>query len=381
MRLIRLAFVLLLAPAALAFDFVTIGAAAAGAGILWSLWPKCYFQPSFPEDFAMHMDNHVFGQHLAAKIIPAQIRAHIEPLVETSRRSDRASAHALVLSLHGNTGTGKTHVSNFIFKALFAPGVFHGHTFYATEFPDPDRVPHYKELVRNTILHALRRCEHSLFIFVDSHEFPPGVLDVLSEFADAGATNVNGIDYTRAIFVLQSNLCKAEINAAVDEHLRAGKDREELSVRTMENVLRACVKRSSEGISGLYRKHVVQYIPFLPLERKHVMQCIESYLHEVRDAGSHRKWKSLSWSLDVVDFLADQMDMVGEFSLTGCKTAQQKVNTHVLSVLAQKNKQTRPCGILKKSRCFTLWEDNVFLTMANGKVVIKTKSTQSQQGR
>lgn len=89
-------------------------------------------------------------------------------------------------------------------------------------------------------------------------------LHVQAQFLDTGANNVNGIDYTRAIFVLQvcpcpcflsrrhecpvhvhayvcaslfgarrlsfaqSNLCKNEINEAVVEHFKQGKERKHI---------------------------------------------------------------------------------------------------------------------------------------------------------
>lgn len=87
-----------------------------------------------------------------------------------------------------------------------------------------------------------------------------------AEFLDTGATDVNGVDYTKAIYVLQSNLCKDKINEALTDFLRKGHEREAMQLKEMEDVLKICVKRS-EGDSELYRKHVLQYVPFLPIER------------------------------------------------------------------------------------------------------------------
>jgi len=81
----------------------------------------------------------VYGQHLAAKSVPEQIRAHIEPLA-SRKVGERANAHALAMSFHGGAGTGKTYLSTFVQRSLFAGQRFNGHIFAAPEYHDHSKV-------------------------------------------------------------------------------------------------------------------------------------------------------------------------------------------------------------------------------------------------
>jgi len=305
-----------------------------------------------------------------------------------SPTQDRSHAHALALSLHGSSGTGKTFVSNFVQKALFPTDVygepiFHGHVFAAPQFHNPSKVYEYQSLIRETILNKLRVCPAALFVFIDTHHFPADTLDILSEFLDAGATNVNGIDYTQAIFILQSNDCLEAVNHVLLKHLEAGNPRQTLSTRVAETALRHCLARSSghkaSGV-GLVHKHLLQHVPFLPLERPQLLECIQAQLILQRESGvAAATWANLTWSSEVLHLVADKLDMVGDFALSGCKRVHEQVNTYVMGALDRQNRLSKKCGAMDLFLCYQLHDRHVHLQVDHGKVLVHSSESPTDQ--
>jgi len=330
----------------------TILGVAAAASAVWKLLPKCYYQPGFPETFAQDMEAHIYGQHLATQAVPVQIRTHIEPI--NAKSTNRASSRALALSLHGKAGTGKTYMSGFVQRSLFAEGAFYGHIFYSTLYDNPAKIAEYKRNISDTIQLNLRRCDHSLFVFVDAHNFPKGTLDVLAEFLDTGATNVNGLDYTKAIFILQSNDCEREINEAYRAHLAEGKLREEVQLEAMQRVMTSCIKKGNNSV--LYEKHLVYYVPFLPIERAQLLQCIDARLHDLREEYLGIQWSDLRWDPDVLHFIADKIDFVMEYARGGCKDVASTVDVNIIAKITSHNRYNRKCGLGNWFTCYTLSE-------------------------
>lgn len=86
----------------------------------------------------MALKGELFGQHLALEIISKAVQAHI---------SDPNPPKALVLSLHGWAGAGKTFTSQHLMTSLYAKGLnssFIRFFMSSYHFPDPNRVDKYK---------------------------------------------------------------------------------------------------------------------------------------------------------------------------------------------------------------------------------------------
>ena len=79
--------------------------------------------------------------------------------------------------------------------------------------------------------------------------------------------------------------------------------------------------------SELIQKHLITaFVPFLPLERKHIKLCIIDVLGQ----------KNITATTDLVDRVADELQYSpgrsGLFSTSGCKRIEEKVDFVVLDV-------------------------------------------------
>jgi len=84
----------------------------------------------------------LFGQHIAKNVILSALKDHF--------REDASPKKALVLSLHGFTGTGKTFVSQFIINSMFKLGLQSKfvHLFAGrTHFPMESKADIYKVII------------------------------------------------------------------------------------------------------------------------------------------------------------------------------------------------------------------------------------------
>ena len=90
--------------------------------------------------------------------------------------------------------------------------------------------------------------------------------------------SVSGIDFRRCIFVFLSNTGGREITEIAYKFWKEGKTRESISYVDLENLIRNGAFNEKGGLhkSNVVERHLVDfYVPFLPLERIHVKQCIE----------------------------------------------------------------------------------------------------------
>ncbi|XP_014829677.1 PREDICTED: torsin-1B-like, partial [Poecilia mexicana] len=109
------------------------------------------------------------------------------------------------------------------------------------------------------------------------------------------------------------------------EFWQAGKSREE--IKDLQNTLSLSVYNNKNG--GFFRtslidKHLVDFfIPFLPLEYEHVVQC----------AMAEMRARNLKPNRDVADRVAKEMVYTPKperlYSSTGCKTVQSKLNSYI----------------------------------------------------
>jgi hypothetical protein len=52
-------------------------------------------------------------------------------------------------------------------------------------------------------------------------------------------------------------------------------------LEAMQRVMTSCIKKGNNSV--LYEKHLVYYVPFLPIERQQLLQCIDARLRDLRD--------------------------------------------------------------------------------------------------
>ena len=302
---------------------VTAMVRVAGAGystLKCNFWECCddrWIVPKF-DKLASELERSVYGQHLAIEVITRSLR-------ERTRKSHKEQA--LVLSMHGWTGTGKNYISQFIINSLYRNGNESNfvHLIVATEHsPHKSQVEKHKAQIRSFIEQKVKECPHFLFIFDEVEKMPSGLIDSIMPYVYR--FHLNKPDFTKATFLFLSNTAGSDINRKVLEHLIAGHKREELTLQEMEDVIKTAAQEKSLWYTNLLKKDLITaFVPFLPLERKHVKACIidEMIRQHLDSYVSHSTVDYVNMVADELRYLPKHLNM---FSTSGCKRVSEKVN-------------------------------------------------------
>jgi len=161
-----------------------------------------------------------------------------------------------------------------------------------------------------------------LFIFDEMDKMPTGLIDVLKPYLDHHP-HVDNIDYRKSIFIFLSNTGGDLINNAVLAHWKEGKEREDLQIKQMDDVINHGEFNYKGGFwhSSLIKKNLIDYfIPFLPLERSHIKMCAEAELERKQHKVTEQ----------ILNKIADELlyfpDDTKVFSQSGCKKISSKVD-------------------------------------------------------
>lgn len=317
-----------------AIEPLSVAMTAGAASAIWGYFDgslcrvmECCDQRSTPTDaknisaLENELSTYVYGQHLMQDIVIRALRGHME---------SPDPSKALVLSFHGSTGCGKSYVSEFIARSLFAYGMkskFVKKFVAGIEFPDPTMAAVYKMKVQDKVRAVVKMCERALFIFEDVHLMPSGILDGILPFIDHH-TEVDGLDFRKSIFILLSNLGGTAINRKTLELWSAGRQREDvIKLKDFESVIR---QGAFNEAGGLYNSVAIKtslidhYIPFLPLEEKHVVKCIDN---EFKKLGYPSAPEDAAKNiLGDMTFMPPEVEL---YSTSGCKRIASKVSAYV----------------------------------------------------
>lgn len=273
-------------------------------------------------ELSNNLRDQVYGQHLVLKAVVRHVKAHL---------SNNEPSKALALSFHGGTGTGKNHVSKIIANNVYREGMKSQfvHVIASTkEFPHADMVPLYQDKLRDLIESSVKKCERSLFVFDEIDKMPPGLIDTIKPYLDY-YDNLSGVNYRKAIFLFLSNTAGIEITKQTLDVFHEGKERESIELKDMERIVTtSAVNTKTSGFyhsDVLLRHMMTAYIPFLPLERKHVRQCIKDYLLAKKYYKNYGEIQE-----EKVREIAEQLQYYPEeeqlFSTTGCKRVPEKTD-------------------------------------------------------
>ncbi|XP_022220056.2 torsin-like protein [Drosophila obscura] len=280
---------------------------------------ECCDDRSIPANITalrLSLEKTLYGQHIVAQ--------HIIPALTAHFSAQSKSRKPLVLSFHGQPGTGKNFVADQIAKALYLEGSNSGYVVKylgRSDFPQAEFVGIYKERISNEVRSHLRSCPRSLFIFDEVDKMPSGVLDTLTSLVDYNAFT-DGTDHTKAIFIFLSNTAGTHIADHLGNSMKAGKLREDTRLSDYEPLLQRAAYNMDGGMkkTSLIEAHVIDhYIPFLPLEKAHVVQCLEA---------EFRRWDKTPDRDIINDILSSSISydrMHGLFVSSGCKTLEKKV--------------------------------------------------------
>ncbi|XP_055044501.2 torsin-1A-like [Misgurnus anguillicaudatus] len=268
-------------------------------------------------EFEDDLRKSLYGQHIAVELI-------LEAVFWFMKTPNPSKP--LVLSLHGSTGVGKTYVTKIIARNIYEMGEMskHVHTFIATyHFPYRARTGMYKSQLKQWIYGNVSSFPRSMFIF-EQTDMLPHLIEAIKHFLEC-TTHVDGVSFRKAIFIFISNTGQTMINNIALNFWREGKGREELHMNSkgMETQIYQDIfsnKYSGFWHSRLIDEHLVDdFIPFLPLELKHVRQCV---LAEMANMNINKDQYP-----DLADTVARQMPFFPPeekiFSVKGCKTIKK----------------------------------------------------------
>nr|XP_040053236.1 torsin-1A-like [Gasterosteus aculeatus aculeatus] len=263
----------------------------------------------------LDLQTKLFRQHIASRVILKAV---------TGFMSNDNPKKPLVLSLHGPSGTGKSFVSQLIADNIYKEGMDSSfvHVFTSElHFPHSSHLDTYKSQLQQWIKGNVTNCGRSMFIFDEMDKMQPGLIDSIKPYLDYHE-NLDGVSYRKAIFIFLSNAGREGIIQTALDFWKAGQDREELELKDLETVLSVSVFNNKNSyFSSLIDKNPVDFfIPFLPLEYRHVIEC----------ALAEMKARGVPPDRNVAEQVARDVvyDLKTEsvFSVKGCKTISSKVD-------------------------------------------------------
>uniref|UniRef100_A0A914GWE8 Torsin-1A C-terminal domain-containing protein n=1 Tax=Globodera rostochiensis TaxID=31243 RepID=A0A914GWE8_GLORO len=108
------------------------------------------------------------------------------------------------------------------------------------------------------------------------------------------------------------------------EYYNRGKSREEIAFREMEEIIQISAYNEGEGglkSSRLINKHLIDYfVPFLPLERKHIVMCFKDYL---RSLNVNYTPEQLERLVDSISYFPRETPI---YASAGCKQVVQRTD-------------------------------------------------------
>uniref|UniRef100_A0AAY5F2S7 Torsin n=1 Tax=Electrophorus electricus TaxID=8005 RepID=A0AAY5F2S7_ELEEL len=269
------------------------------------------------------LEEKLFGQHVASRVILKAV---------TGFMNSENPKKPLVLSLHGWTGTGKNFVSQLIAENIYQKGMASGfvHLFTATAHsPHKVHLETYKAQLQQWIKGNVTNCPRSMFIFDEMDKMHPGLIDGIKPYLDF-YERLDGVSYRQAIFIFLSNAGAEEIVHVALDFWTSGREREEIELKDLEMALSLSVfnNKNSE-----YQAHVMVskdnknlvdfFVPFLPLEFKHVVQC----------GMAEMAAKGLTPDAAVVDHMARDINYFPKdervFSMKGCKVISNRLDFYI----------------------------------------------------
>ncbi|BFZ20291.1 hypothetical protein BsWGS_23330 [Bradybaena similaris] len=272
----------------------------------------------------IELEANVFGQHLATKTVPDKIEEYFRRFDDNSLSEDASTVapenvqicKPLVLSFDGWTGVGKNYVSKFISEAF--------QHFTIMNYVVPYNFPHksfedmYRRQIQEWILGNFSQCKVNIIIIDEVDKAFPTVIEGLTESIKLLTKPCSSTSPT--IFLLLSNTHGNDINRIFLKFLLDSptRKREEISLDHFNSVFTSELNDWTSSLSST--QLIDAFVPFLPLEVEHVIQCIKKDLVSKRfstDAGTVKR------VLEELSFFS-----LGEvyLSQTGCKRVADKVD-------------------------------------------------------
>ncbi|XP_065673113.1 torsin-1A-like [Hydra vulgaris] len=269
------------------------------------------------DELENELSSKVFGQHLVKNLVVNAVKNHI---------NNTSPSSPLVMSFHGPTGSGKNYVSEIIANSIYKKGKksnFVHHIVASKRFPHKSESYQieYKKAISESLENNSKLCERTLFIFDEFHEMPENVGNSIAPYLDY-IDEIDGIDYRKNIYIFLSNSVSEEIKNYTINHYRSNKARETIGSKDLEKIISDNAFYLPGGFknSNIIKRALINvYVPFLPLERKHVKQCAEV---EMKKRKKEVNDSTLETIANKIHYFPDEEQW---FSNVGCKTLNHKI--------------------------------------------------------
>ncbi|KAL1250333.1 hypothetical protein QQF64_021338 [Cirrhinus molitorella] len=157
----------------------------------------------------------------------------------------------------------------------------------------------------------------------------PQLIDTIKAFLDYNA-HVDGVSFRNAIFIFLSNAGGNVIAEMALDFWREGRLQEDIWMHSKgleTKIIQNIFNENNSGFlhSSIIDEHLVDhYIPFLPLELKHVHQCVVAEMVHLNVTLDH----------DLADEVAKDLPYYPEkeriFAVKGCKSVRQKLALYIV---------------------------------------------------
>ncbi|KAL2087669.1 hypothetical protein ACEWY4_016497 [Coilia grayii] len=254
------------------------------------------------------LTREVFGQQEVRDHLLSQLRDYLLTYVHSK---------PLVLSLHGPTGVGKSHLGRLLAQHFrYMVGERLVLQYYVLHHcPSEDQVPSCIQSLSTLISEMVTQAEDDekipIFIFDEVEHMPQQMLDKLHELIHSSHMN----EYLNAIYVFISNLGHEDITTFVlhNSSSTAAESRSRVSRELVPLLQHSLVKHHL-----LWRD--AEILPLMLLEKSHVIQC---FMDEMSREGFYPDQTHIEkLAGEISYFFAGGK----EFSRTGCKQVVAKVN-------------------------------------------------------
>ncbi|XP_062586768.1 torsin-1A-like [Saccostrea cucullata] len=287
------------------------------AGKLYLSQTVCELFVDIP-NLERNFDSFLFGQHIARNVSISTFSQYWEQSLKTNH----SHLKPIIFSFHGWTGVGKNFVTKIILNSL--------HTRHTKMFLVPmhfpsSTIPSYAKDIIKSVRKHIRDCRFNVFIFDEMDKAPPSLIKGLKSVLIS--LKKKEFDRQWIVFIFLSNSKGTEINNFLFTEIAAGRKRDDLTYEEIVSLLHR--NSEKEWYHELHKENLIDiYVPFLPLNKTHVEQCIKQDLRQKKRVPSN----------DLVQKIVKEMSFFHpagsrvEYSLTGCKRVHDKVDLHITSV-------------------------------------------------
>ena len=234
----------------------------------------------------------------------------------------------LVLSFHGGTGTGKTHVARILAHFLYGNSVvgdgdksmyfddqafvhWRDATVNYMGVNDKNNVD-YVRVMRDFVTQNTRVCQHSLFVFDEFDKMPTGLVYALRPYLDLHS-DIEGVDYRGNIFILLSNYVGSGVYKGNSINPQERNENEEHKKEYSHSDGRSSFSAVGDVIDFI--------VPFHPISRHHVECCIRVELGRQYPLLGEAEVRAM------VTQVANELQYDSEgYALSGCKMIAKKID-------------------------------------------------------